>query len=50
MYSPGGIIYTRLLTQDIIVINSEKIAQDLLDRRSKNYSSRPASIIPMNEL
>ncbi|KAF8552190.1 cytochrome P450 [Imleria badia] len=46
----GGIIYTRLLTQDIIVINSEKIAQDLLDRRSQNYSSRPASLIPMNEL
>ncbi|KAN0091353.1 Cytochrome P450 [Tylopilus felleus] len=46
----GGIIYTRLLTQDIIVINSEKIAQDLLDKRSQNYSSRPASLIPMNEL
>ncbi|KAH0828054.1 cytochrome P450, partial [Lanmaoa asiatica] len=46
----GGIIYTRLLTQDIIVINSDKVAQDLLDRRSQNYSSRPASLIPMNEL
>ncbi|KAI9571684.1 cytochrome P450 [Boletus coccyginus] len=46
----GNIIYTRLLTQDIVVINSEKIAQDLLDRRSQNYSSRPASLIPMNEL
>ncbi|KAG9316837.1 cytochrome P450 [Chiua virens] len=46
----GGIIYTRLLTQEIIVINSEKIAQELLDRRSYNYSSRPASLIPVNEL
>ncbi|KIJ05370.1 hypothetical protein PAXINDRAFT_93553 [Paxillus involutus ATCC 200175] len=46
----GGIIYTRLLGQEIIVINSEKVAQDLLDRRSQNYSSRPASLIPINEL
>jgi hypothetical protein len=31
----------RVLNQDIIVISSEKIAQDLLDRRSAVYSDRP---------
>ncbi|KIJ68050.1 hypothetical protein HYDPIDRAFT_83068 [Hydnomerulius pinastri MD-312] len=46
----GDIIYTRLLSQDIIVINSEKVARDLLDRRSQNYSSRPPSLVPINEL
>ncbi|KIJ66855.1 hypothetical protein HYDPIDRAFT_108787 [Hydnomerulius pinastri MD-312] len=46
----GEIIYTQLLGQDIIVINSERVARDLLDRRSQNYSSRPASLIPINQL
>ncbi|KAG9318013.1 cytochrome P450 [Chiua virens] len=31
----------RVLNQDIIVINSEKIAKDLLERRSSIYSDRP---------
>ena len=31
----------RVLNQDIIVINSKKIAKDLLDRRSSIYSDRP---------
>ncbi|KIK96423.1 hypothetical protein PAXRUDRAFT_825949 [Paxillus rubicundulus Ve08.2h10] len=46
----GDIIYTQLLGQDIIVLSSERVARDLLDRRSHNYSSRPASLIPINEL
>jgi hypothetical protein len=50
MFLLGDIIYTRLLTQDIIVINSEKVAQDLLDKRSNNYSSRPESISMMTDL
>ncbi|KIK96738.1 hypothetical protein PAXRUDRAFT_10627 [Paxillus rubicundulus Ve08.2h10] len=37
----GDIFMIRVLSQDIIVINSEKIAQDLLDRRSAVYSDRP---------
>ncbi|EGN97613.1 hypothetical protein SERLA73DRAFT_75279 [Serpula lacrymans var. lacrymans S7.3] len=37
----GDIIYSRLFNQDIIVINSEKIAKDLLEKRSTNYSDRP---------
>ncbi|EGN97598.1 hypothetical protein SERLA73DRAFT_75263 [Serpula lacrymans var. lacrymans S7.3] len=37
----GDLIYSRLLNQDVIIINSERIARDLLDRRSYNYSDRP---------
>ncbi|KAN0084486.1 Cytochrome P450 [Tylopilus felleus] len=41
----GDIVYSRLLGRDIIIINSEKIAKDLLESRSKNYSDRPSLII-----
>ena len=37
----GDLVYSRLLGRDIIIINSEKIAKDLLENRSKNYSDRP---------
>ncbi|KIJ66083.1 hypothetical protein HYDPIDRAFT_110226 [Hydnomerulius pinastri MD-312] len=37
----GDIVYSRLFQQDIIVINSEKIAKELLDERSNNYADRP---------
>ncbi|KAF9235572.1 cytochrome P450 [Melanogaster broomeanus] len=37
----GDLIYTRLLGKDIIIINSEKVAKDLLEGRSKNYADRP---------
>ncbi|KAF8841012.1 cytochrome P450 [Paxillus ammoniavirescens] len=37
----GDIFIISVLNQDIIVISSEKIAQDLLDRRSAIYSDRP---------
>jgi cytochrome P450 len=37
----GKIIYSRILGIDLIIINSETIARDLLDRRSANYSTRP---------
>ncbi|KAF9243525.1 cytochrome P450 [Melanogaster broomeanus] len=46
----GEIIYTQLLGQVIIVISSERVARVLLDRRSHNYSSRPTSLIPINQL
>ena len=46
----GPIFYTQLLGQDIIVISSERVAHDLLDRRSYNYSSRPTSIYRINQL
>ncbi|KAH7905755.1 cytochrome P450, partial [Hygrophoropsis aurantiaca] len=37
----GDIIYTRFFSQEIVVINSEKVAKELLDRRSYNSSDRP---------
>ncbi|KAF9235573.1 cytochrome P450 [Melanogaster broomeanus] len=37
----GDIIHSRLLGKDIIIINSEKVAKDLLEDRSRNYSDRP---------
>ena len=37
----GDIYMVQVLQQNIIVINSEKIAKDLLDRRSRIYSDRP---------
>lgn len=37
----GDIYMIRVLKQNIIVINSEKIARELLDRRSRIYSDRP---------
>ena len=40
-HDAGDIVYSRLLGKDIIVINSEKIAKELLENRSRNYSDRP---------
>ncbi|KAF8123441.1 cytochrome P450 [Boletus edulis] len=37
----GDIFVIRVLKQDIIVINSEKIAKDLFEHRSNIYSDRP---------
>ncbi|KAG2110342.1 cytochrome P450 [Suillus discolor] len=44
----GKIIRSRIFGIDLIIINSETIARELLDRRSGNYSSRP--VIRTNEL
>ncbi|EIW83720.1 cytochrome P450 [Coniophora puteana RWD-64-598 SS2] len=45
----GDLVYSRLLNQEIIVINSEKVAQDLLEKRSSNYSDRPAILRTTND-
>ena len=37
----GDLVYSRVLGQDVIIINSEKIAKDLLENRSSNTSGRP---------
>jgi hypothetical protein len=37
----GDIVYTRILGQDIIVLNSEQIAIAFLEKRSQKYSDRP---------
>ncbi|KAG1837815.1 cytochrome P450 [Suillus tomentosus] len=44
----GKIVRCRVLGIDLIIINSETIAQDLLEKRSANYSDRP--IFRINEL
>lgn len=41
----GDLLYLEILGQKILVINSEKVAEDLLDKRSQNYSDRPR--VPM---
>ena len=38
-------MYLNLLGQDIIVLGSLKAAHELLDKRSANYSDRPASVM-----
>ncbi|KAI9567597.1 cytochrome P450 [Boletus coccyginus] len=35
------LVYSRLLGKDIIILNSEKVAKDLLENRSTIYSDRP---------
>ncbi|EGN96539.1 hypothetical protein SERLA73DRAFT_184621 [Serpula lacrymans var. lacrymans S7.3] len=40
----GNIVYSRLFGQEIIILNSEEVAKDLLERRSRNYSDRPQYI------
>ncbi|KAH7920419.1 cytochrome P450 [Leucogyrophana mollusca] len=37
----GDLIYTRLFSQHIVVINSEKVAKALMEHRSHIYSGRP---------
>lgn len=44
----GDLLYVRLLGQNFIVLNSEKIARKLIDQRSSIYSDRP--VIPTNSL
>ncbi|KAG2068900.1 cytochrome P450 [Suillus decipiens] len=44
----GKIIHSSILGIDLIIINSETIARELLDKRSANYSSRP--VIRTNQL
>ncbi|KAJ8583990.1 cytochrome P450 [Rhizopogon salebrosus TDB-379] len=44
----GDLIFTRILDQEVIVINSQHIAQALLEKRSRVYSDRPylATVVP----
>ncbi|KIJ19361.1 hypothetical protein PAXINDRAFT_7845 [Paxillus involutus ATCC 200175] len=37
----GDIMYTHILNQEIIVLNSEEVAVELLEKRSIKYSDRP---------
>lgn len=44
----GNILYLRVFNKKIVILNSLEDAIELLERRSKIYSSRP--IVPMHEL
>jgi hypothetical protein len=37
----GDLVFVRLLGQEIVVINSQRVAEALLDKRSRIYSDRP---------
>jgi hypothetical protein len=37
----GDLIFARMLDQEVIIINSQHVAEDLLDKRSRIYSDRP---------
>ncbi|OAX39721.1 cytochrome P450 [Rhizopogon vinicolor AM-OR11-026] len=41
----GDIIYVRLLSKRIVVVNSEEIAKDIFEGRSSIYSDKPQSIV-----
>jgi hypothetical protein len=42
---PGNLIYLNVIGQPIVVLNSRKVAADLLDRRATIYSDRPRNIV-----
>ncbi|KAH7913526.1 cytochrome P450 [Hygrophoropsis aurantiaca] len=46
----GGIVYSRLLGQDYIIINDENIVKTLLDQRGAIYSDRPVIATYMNKM
>ncbi|KAN0091298.1 Cytochrome P450 [Tylopilus felleus] len=37
----GDLVYTRIFNMDVLIINSAKVARDLVDLRSNIYSDRP---------
>lgn len=41
----GDLVYLNVAGQHIVVLNSQKVAVDLLDRRASKYSDRPRSIV-----
>jgi hypothetical protein len=46
MFTPSGdIIYLNAAGQPMIILNSQKVAADLLDRRAGIYSDRPRNIV-----
>ncbi|EIW84493.1 cytochrome P450 [Coniophora puteana RWD-64-598 SS2] len=36
----GDIVYCSMLGREFVIVNSEKVAEDLMDKRSRNYSNR----------
>lgn len=46
----GDIVYLNLLGRDVLVINSMKVAHELLDKRAAIYSDRPSLIVACDML
>ena len=44
-FMSGGAIYVHALSKSFLIVNSLKVAQELLDKRGANYSDRPTSIL-----
>jgi hypothetical protein len=42
---PGDLTYLNVAGQPVVIINSRKVAADLLDRRSAKYSDRPRNAV-----
>jgi hypothetical protein len=47
-FGPGDLIYVNAAGQPIVVLNSRKVAADLLDRRAAIYSDRPRNIVALD--
>lgn len=41
----GDIVYLNAAGQSMVILNSQKVAADLLDRRAGIYSDRPRNIV-----
>ena len=41
----GDVIYLNAAGQPMVILNSQKVAADLLDRRAGIYSDRPRNIV-----
>jgi hypothetical protein len=44
-YRSGDLIYLNAAGQPVVVINSQKVAVELLDRRAAIYSDRPRNVV-----
>ena len=44
-FQPGDLIYLNAAGQSIVIINSQKVAVELLDRRAGIYSDRPSDVV-----
>jgi hypothetical protein len=42
---PGDLTYLNAAGQPIVVINSQRVAVELLDRRAAIYSDRPSNVV-----
>jgi hypothetical protein len=42
---PGDLIYLDAAGQPVVIINSQRVAAELLDRRAAIYSDRPHNVV-----